>query len=628
MRRVLLAAGAGVLVTALVALAGASGLISGVAALVLALVLVALVPTTRILTARLAINGSIAMGFLPVLYWIPFPTAGSLGRVDAVVALLCGLVVALAVVRGRRVLPVPGRGWWVPLGALVFAVLFFQPLLRQRAATASLAMLTGAFGNDNVAHFDMFEMIRRQGGEPPVWGAAPDGSAFAYVSYPQHFHALAAIAAELWHGVTPSSDEVGLYGAATAIVLIGTLVTLTAAIAAATRLSLLAVLPAAFAASTLFLGVGASNLVYGFPGFDVAIVGTVIAVLLAMSPERRVGARLVAVAALTVLVAHGWALLAPLAGLALLTMIFRLPSRKVRGHPASIIRLAVIAAAVVVGGLYALVLVLQATVSSGSPEDALGTPGGLAPIPIPAGIAIVLALIGVAIAGVGSVRDLRSARWAFFAVPGLVGVLGLAEGVGLLAVQFLHAHSVSYFQYKYFNALTMISVILLAVVVTAWAAGGLRTLSWRSPRVVTVTALLTIAVIIFAGTPGLAFRHGLKTAAVATGASTRLLAASQVMERAACVRPFYLAAVPGDLRPGESNQWAMALSGSWTEGGSAITSALFIDDVTPTADQAATVLSGILSDDPARCAVVAPQVLAGLPASVRNDYGHRILTWG
>jgi hypothetical protein len=649
---------AGVVAVVVVLAIGAAGWLVGPGALLAGALAWVFVPTSRRLSSRIAINGAVVLGFSPILFWGPAVRVGNIGVVELLLALAMGLLAVMLVLgpaTRRRLLPRVDASWWIPVATALFAAWYFWPFLRTRSNSASLAMLIQAFGGDNVAHFDMFAMIRSHGTGWLGWGAPTDGSTFAYTTYPQHFHALAAMGADLWAGVpTMGENRAGLYVFGTALVLGVALITLAAAIASNRLLAGIPGLPAisvAAAISVLFLGAGVTNLSFGFPGFVLALLGSLIAIVIASSRRRPNAGELAAVGGMLILVAHCWILLAPLAGIPFVLMAFRLPWRAMRARRAGLFLPLGICLIVVASSIYAVVIVLAATSSAGSPQAALGTPGGVAPLPIPVGVSLALAIVALCCAAVGMSMDRRPllrrslfwrSRRSPYVLIGLVAAVALLEASGLTAIQLIRAHFISYFQYKLFNGLILVFAVLLAFCVSVWIAemASRRVIAVRKAAAATAVALLCAALVVLSGFPtggkqslagqafaSDAFRSSLDAAAdnPAPGVE-RLALASALMETGPCVSPFYLAAASGDFGRGESSQWAMSLSGSWTMRGSEVSNYYFAHDVAQATDPS-TELRVLLRQDNERCAIVAPSVRSSLDAGLLDRYGDRILTW-
>ena len=642
----------GVAAAALVLTADSVGLVSGPAAVLFATLLIACVPSSHDLSRRVFVNGVVALGFVPLLWWVRIPPVLSVGRAGALLALAAGVLVVAALWSSgswRRLVPRAALRDAFPPAVAVVLFWFFAPFFEHAKGAAARSLLVTGFGGDNVGHYDMFAMIRRHFVFGPGWGTAPDGSAYAYVNYPQQFHTLAAAAAEGWSGVRvgTADQEIGLYGLGTALVLVAALMILaagTVSLPIFRHRTEIAGVAVAAEVSFLILGFGASSLSYGFPGFLVAVIGALLGVLLALTPERSTVLQLLAVGATVVLVAHSWLLLVPFPAVAFLVVFLRLPrarltlprsSREFRAvTPAVVILLVVLAA-----GIVAVVLVLRATSSAGSPEDALGTTGGIAALPISLAITLGLALVTLG-ASVVRRRDPLGPGigelWSPFATIGIVGVVGLIMGAGLAGVQVIHAHKLSYFQYKFFNALIMIFAVLLVCAIGALLARSTDAVA-RSRRIV-VAIGAAVAVVAYSGIPapskpslvelqseGVHFRDGLTQAALADAGATRDYGlAADAMSSWPCERPFYFDGSIDGLQGGVANQWAMSFSGTWTERGSAVSSRLFAtkSSLTPAAS-----LEQLLAADPERCAVVSPTVKAALPEALIAQDGARILAW-
>ncbi|MCU1524517.1 MAG: hypothetical protein JWO18_1411 [Microbacteriaceae bacterium] len=659
-RRSALAIVLGVAVAAIVILAALLQLVEGPIGLALVGVVLVLTPTARRLGRRLALNGSIGLGLIPLLWWVRLPLPNGIGRFDIVIAVLYGFIayrLACGPTQRATILPTFSRIDWVFVGEAALLVWLFRPFEKYSAGTGAVSMLMGAYGNDDVAHFNIFEMIRRNGVIGSGWGTPADGTLFAYVPYPQHFHALVAFAAESWigPGISSVDREVGAFGVGTAIVISIAVITLVAAIVSLRQLRHspgLAVIAAVAVPGFLVLGLGAQSFSYGFPGFLLAVIGTVIAIVLASDTRRTRITQLLAVSALAILVAHCWSLFGPLAGLAWLVVVLRRPWRRfhrrlVAGSVEALVVLATVAA---VG--FAAWLVVDATRAAGSPEQALATPGAVPVSPLTAMCAIAIAVIALAWARLSLARRgvlLRDRPWASAGLFGLVALVALGEGVVLIYLQFRIVRSLGYFQYKFFNGLFLVVAILLVVqvlvtiapILAAWNSG-------REPRrsaseIVTTTigiGLVSLSILTFATIPanpqssladfrpqGLIVRNDLAIAAVTPNARVgRILEAAAVMADQPCARPVFVD--PGSKKKmAEANQWAMSLSATWTEGASSISSYIYERTELRSTAQIETTIRTILEGAADRCVVLSPASLESLRPEVRSDFSGRLISW-
>jgi len=622
------------------------GAFSGWPSIVLAGLLAIGIPSARDLTRRLAINGVVILGFLPIAWWIPWSADWGITHSGVLLGGVLGSLVAWAIIGGRRsivIVPVLGRSVIALAITAAFLAWFFRQFFVYTEGLFGISLLRQAFGNDNVAHFDMFEMIRRYGSAGPTWPDPTDGTTFAYVPYPQHFHALVAQVAELVGGPTllPPADEVGLFLIGSAVVIMGGIVTLLAAFLSLPALRNrpgLSLIVAAGVVSFLLLGLGANALDHGFPPYLLAIIGTLLSVAFAMRPGRSSASSVLGSAAATVLVAHTWSLLAPLAAVALLWCLIRLPwgRASLRGRVVAI----VIGAVVIVGlgGGWALYLVVRATSSVGSFSEVLAINGAATPASIPL-------MLGLGFAVIGTVALLRLRRTQVTGdlLIAIVAILGIAMAAVLIAVQLSQEDEISYFQIKFMNALCAVLGVLVVVLFTLALAQSLRratTASTRAAAAVKVAA--AIAVVLLASgipvdlgpafaantSPGLVFREQTQIQAQTHFArNVRLLEAVTVMASEPCVQPVYLGAFPDDLSLGGSNQWAMSLSSTWTEASAPVNSYLFSHDGDDNWGLAPAIARHLLDESSNICLVVDPEARAYLAEELDSSLVDRIVTW-
>lgn len=654
--------GASLFAAAVVLAACGVGLLKGPAAVVVLGILWVLVPSAHSFSRRLALNGAIALGVLPVLWWAKWPQFGDIGHVATVLAALTGVVI-YRIVRSpglrRSLVPTLSRRDLVPVGAAAVLGWFFLPFLKVHSGIGSIAQLTNGFGNDNVAHFNMYTMIRRNGVEGLAWALPPDKSAFAYTSYPQHFHALVAFVAELWQGPSIGSVDVetGLYGLGAAIVLSAAFIVAVAAITSAKPLKRhpgIALVVSAGALSVLFLGLGSDSLRFGFPGFLLAVIATIGTCVLPMGRRTTGILTLLATASLLVVVAHSWSLLTPLAGIGLVFASLRLPWARYRARPAAALPATLILLWAIGGVVYAAVLVYLTIKSVGSAEFVLsiGVPFAVVSLTLPAAIVcVILAVSASWIARVPLSRShidgKRSSRWVVatntsLIVAAVAGIASIETGV-LIALQLRESTELSYYQYKFIYGATMILAILLLTLVGAWMArrrAGRKSGLNRALAAVAVT-ILALGLTTYSGVvkvptpalvameaPGVTFRDGLMVAAASANSSTtRLLKASTIMQSWPCARPVYVAGMAGDLPNEQANQWVMAFSGTWTGLSGPINNFMFHIHATPSKDTAPKIVKALLSQSEARCVIVAPQVKAKMSAEVLAQFESRILTW-
>jgi heme/copper-type cytochrome/quinol oxidase subunit 3 len=627
--------------------------VRGPTAIVLLVILVAAVPSSRRLSERIALNLAIVFGAAPLLWWFPWPAALAGVRASVVLGILGAVVVAGLVWSPgsrARVLPLVSLADLAPLGAAIVSLWLFRPFFAYASGLASVSLLKQGFGNDNVAHFDMFEMIRKWHVTGPFWPASPDGSPYAYVPYPQHFHVLAVMFADLWGGPARGSldHETGLYGVATALLLTSAFVAVVAAVASIRGISRRVglVLVAAMAClSFLLLGFGATSLYLGFPGYLLAIFGALLGIALALGGRSSLP-RLAAVAATVVLVAHTWSLLTAFPAVALLYVVVRLPLREYRRRAHGAIVPAVILAITVLSVAFAAYLVYRATLGTGSPEAALATAGAEveAPIWIPAVIAGLLLVLSVGyVAARGGTARASALRWPS-ALLASVALVALAEGAVLVVSQLLRAGELSYFQFKYSNAAGLVLVVLLVIQACFWVVRLVPPVGSRSTRIGRLAAAgaMSIALLLVSTfpvaddlllttgrLPGVDFRTYVELAAHNPPARVpRIVSAARVMEGLPCARPVYVAPFANDAQMGVADQWAMSFATEWSEAASPVLSRLYRVKSGRALSQLDSLVDGVLRDHPDRCVVVDPTIAARLRSEPSYPYAERTFTWG
>jgi hypothetical protein len=646
-RRNVLAIGTGLVVFVLIIVLGTLDAFYGPLAVALAVLLFVGFPTAKNLSRRLSINGIVILGFGPLLWWAPWASDWAVTHTSLLIGLSAAYLAAWVVwreARVRSVVPSVGAGDIATLGTAAFLAWFFRPFYTYTSGLDSVSLLQQAFAGDNVAHFNMFRMIRVMGTTGPNWPATPDGTLFAYEPYPQHYHALVAQVAELWAGagIGTVDVEAGLFIAGSATVLSLGVVTLVASAASLGQLRRrlgLSLVVASGAISFLLLGFGSYALSYGFPPYLLAITGTLIALVFAIKPGRSNVVALLGSAAATVLVAHTWSLLAPLAGIGLLWCLARLPWRS-RARRGRLIAIAGgVSALVSAAGGWAFYLVVSATAPVGSFATVLGIPGASPAASIPLTVGLAVALVGVVLL-LQQRQGWPVRSWWLIALVACVGVL---QAGLLIALQASRDGVISYFQLKFVNALFVIFAILLVLMIVILIAEWRpRKLSNERPIGSTANIAIAIAVVVVVSglpvslhpvlasstSPGISFRTLTAIAAQThLERTTRLIAASEVMATQPCIRPIYLGAMVDDLTLDVSNQWAMSLSSTWTEASSPINSYLFSQNSEDDLGAAPEIALYLLTETPNSCLVVAPDVKTYLTQKLDPSFADRVLTW-
>ena len=459
----------------------ATGLLPGAVSLGLAVVLLAAVPTAPDLSRRLAVNGSVLVGWAPLLWWVRWPVAVDHGAL--VVALSAGALTVLVTASDRPLTALRG------LAPRVHAVDSLLPVAAALALTctarwafagsprqALVALLPGA---DNYAHFHMFSTLRAYGATTRALGDAGDGSGWGFDEYPQGFHALAATLSELMHpSLRTGPGALVAYTQVVSVVVVLGLVVLTAAVISlpGLRRRPLVTVPAVVLTWTAFLWEpGQDLLADGFANFWLAAAAVGTALVLALAPRRPLGLpEVVAVAGLMVAVAHMWAPLLVLAGPAVLALFhpFRLTlvRRSLRPRLGAAVAVLGIAALGVLKALVALIV----DVDVKTVVTAFGGIHGTSPMP-----AFVLLLVGgyvclvaptvvarrpVADADVTVARRVR--------LLGLMPLAGLALGGALLVAQLRTVGTSSYYFLKFFMGFELVLAAFVPAVVAVLVASA------------------------------------------------------------------------------------------------------------------------------------------------------------
>jgi hypothetical protein len=306
----------------------AKGLLPGSVALVLAVVLLLALPTSAELARRVALNGALLVGWVPVLWWWHWPVAVDHAALvlGASLGALVGWVVAAEHPMGRLQGLVPrvrAADWLLPVSGLAALAALWRWAWAGTPQQALEAMLPGA---DNYAHFHMFSIIRASGAVATAAGPPSDGPGWAFDEYPQNFHALVASVSELTSPhLRPGPDVLPAYAHGVVLVCVLAVVLLTAAILSVPRLNArpMVAFPLVVVTWTAFLWEPGQNMLAdGFANFWWASAAVGLALVLALSQERPLAVPTVAsVAGLMVFVANAWAPLLVIAAPAVLLLV-------------------------------------------------------------------------------------------------------------------------------------------------------------------------------------------------------------------------------------------------------------------------------------------------------------------
>jgi hypothetical protein len=287
-------------------------------AVVLALLLLVFAPSATRIDRRVALNLSVVLGVAPLVLFVP-PALGARSASAVLLALATGAAAAALLAHSGRLVPtVRPRDTLVALmGAL--AGLVASPLGWPGDPQRALVLVST--GIDNAYHYAMYLEQRLAAAGSPLLAANADPTGFAFDDYPQWFHRMLTVLAQIGFG-GPAAAPVELVRYAQlqwlVFVLLAVLVTAAFLQALPDRVdpTLLAVVFVVL--GSMLLGVpGALNLLQGHLSFLVAASAPLVMFLLAFG-RRRPGIGLFVVLGGLVLVTASWLLLLPMAAAALL----------------------------------------------------------------------------------------------------------------------------------------------------------------------------------------------------------------------------------------------------------------------------------------------------------------------
>ena len=455
--------------------------LAGPLAVALIMVLVALVPVSPTLAGRVALIGSLTMGWLPVLWWVPWPVPFSHAGVVLALA-FGGLLAVLAggdrpLVTSRRLLPTVAAADLLPLlGGMLALGAMANWAFAQTPKRALVVLLPGA---DNFSHFAMFAGIKSYGATLGSLGRSPDGSHWVFYNYPQGFHALAASFSELMHPRLATGPEtLPAYTQAVAAIIVLGVVVMTAAIVSVPGLRQRPGIaaPAVVVTWAAFLGqLGQNTLADGFANFwlGAAAAGTALVLTLSM-PRATSLPHLAAIGGLVVACAYTWAPLLILALPAVLASGVLRPRRTWSSVSRRTAALGAVLALVSVAGVGIAVALLLRTV----PISVLNSTGGLhASWPVPTFVLLIVALYGCLRYPSAVGRHSRTGEAV--PTPGRVRALALAPLGGFvvltafLVVQLHTIGTTAYYFLKLFVGIELVMAVLapavLALMVSATA---------------------------------------------------------------------------------------------------------------------------------------------------------------
>lgn len=463
-RRLVRAALVGLAAGGLVLLGRVTGVLGGGPGLLLTMVLLLLIPTSREFSRRVLLAGCVLVGWLPALWWIQLPFDG-LGRMTVALAATTALLAAWVAAgedsgkRARRLLPRFRIVDAYPALAVGLGCVVLAPWLQVKTPTQSLGMLMLSW--DNSAHFSMFHMIRATGVTVDALPPPAGGGTWQFASYPQGFHTLVAAIVEIVDGpqVASVGGELLSYTRGVALLIIAATALLVAGLCALPvlrRRPLVALPLATLVAAVFLLGPGALSFYDGFGNFVLACAMVVAVALVAVPMPRAFNPlHLFALAGAVVGVAQGWALLGVLAAPAALAALLPLRRSRFRTRPLPFLGCLLILAAAV--GCLAKTLVVLSAVTV---ENPLVLAGGASEPDYPLTIGVTAGAIVLAIVARWATR--RAERPRLTAMVG-VPLAGVACSVVLIIMQVAARGAVTYYGYKFMMAVSIVALCLVAI---------------------------------------------------------------------------------------------------------------------------------------------------------------------
>ena len=564
------------------------GLVSGWFGLAVIVCLALLVPTASYLSRRILLTGMLCFGWIVVLYWWPLPTAG-LGRSGvAVAALAAGLTGWVfhsphPSQAARRLLPTVRVIDGLPLLVAAGGWLVYQPFFGSLNEHQALTALLG--GWDQVAHFDMVEMIRTHGATIDSLPVPGDGSWWSYSNYPEAFHSAVAMTMEFLLGprAAEAGTELASFVNAISFMQVASTTMVVAGICAIPRLrrSPAVVAPAvALVAAAFLLGPGASSFAAGFGNFlwAVALAGALVTAVVAQDrlvapvPIAAIGGALVGIA-------NSWVLVLALALPATAVLLFPLRRDRWSGSTRATIICDVLVAMTGFGLLKAgMILVLN------NPSADIVRHGGITQPSIGATLSLILGSIGVCLFVLFLGPRPIAARFA--GGDRRIGWLAVVPAVALVVAvvigyfQLQSDDELSYYFFKYVTAVELVCVVILAIGLAA-LVGRRKTVSgWGGSTVLAVASvtLVLVATQVFGYTgpdmssigvseasPGVAVRRQAADAIEHPSTSAQLLLdAVELQRQQPDKRVVYVNLPPDGPGPVLAQMWVMSLSGNWT----------------------------------------------------------------
>lgn len=469
----------------------AGGVLPGAVVLALAVALLVAVPTAPELARRLALNGAVLLGWVPVTWLVDWPVPiDHAAFAGAVAVAWLGWHIASASMprtRLRALVPqVHQADLLLPVSGLLALATMWRWAFPDTPRAALVTMLPGV---DNSAHFAMYSSILRHGAPSSSLGNAPDGAPWGFTQYPQGFHTLVATFTELGHPRLPAAEALlTSYTQGVALVVVLAMTVLTAAVislpAVAERFWVALPMIALTWAGFLWRP-GQNLLADGFANFWFASLAAAVALLVCL-PSRQGDsiASAAAVAGLLLAAAYGWApmvVLAAPAGLALFVGV-----RETVREPAQRKRVLLSALPLAAGAILVLHVLwtLARSVGVGTLVSALGGIQGSNSLPtfLLLIVGVYLLLAGPALLRSRNVDGLVAAAARRARVLILTPLAGVILALALLVAQMRALGETSYYFLKLLMGIELVlaglvpglAAMLLAVLLPTGGRGLIR----------------------------------------------------------------------------------------------------------------------------------------------------------
>ncbi len=626
--RIALGVGAGVLIAIATIWLRRAGALTGWPAVALALLLAVGVPSSRELSRRLFVNGSLVVGWCVVTWWFIVPPT-SIGRVAPALALTAGGLTTWVLVRDsrarlRRLVPRVRLVDLVGGAGVAWSIWRLRSRLAVTDAHNALSVAMG--GYDNIGHFEMVNMLRLYGATTDRLPPPGPGNSWAYVFYPQSFHSVAASIIELIHSPAyggPSAELVRQTQATGAVAALATaLAVLGLCGLPRLRRSPAVALPAVtLIVASLLIGPGATMLEDGYHNFFFGCVAVGLVVIAAVQVSKVTSPlHLAVLGGLLVAVAHAWLPLLTMAAAGAAVILVPANGRRWSASRRQWLLVGLVVIATLLGVLQAL-RILSTLLAS--PSGVLAIGNAFDTPPRETVVLVVLAAIAACLLGPRRRGTSRLIAVALVPAAGAVTLGWIARN------QISTTGELGYYFSKYVFAVYIVALLVIAVVVAqSFAIVSVpRATRQTRLRLAAGSVALAAAVAQAFGPFGAAALPSSVDTYSSLPVIDHLLAAGELGagERSG---PVYYLSLSDDAfgDPVRAGFWAMTLAGRATASTAPLTAAVAAGAADGDAGLIAQVPE-LLSSDPELKVVVSPEQLDTVRSSVPESLADRVVTW-